>query len=125
MTGGYAWLDGELLKTNDVREAEGNALGNTPDHTASLWTTYAFTENLEAGLGAQYVGKRWTNNREERQADAYTLVDAMVSYRINSSIALRLNGYNLANKEYIDRIGGGHYVPGAERTFMLSADFSF
>jgi catecholate siderophore receptor len=125
VTGGYAWLDGELLKTNDVREAEGNALGNTPDHTASLWTTYAFTENLEAGLGAQYVGKRWTNNREERQADDYALVDAMVSYRLNSSVALRLNGYNLANKEYIDRIGGGHYVPGAERTFMLSADFSF
>jgi catecholate siderophore receptor len=124
VTGGYAWLDGEVLETNDVRET-GNALGNTPDHTASLWTTYAFTENLEAGLGIQYVGDRWTNNREERQADAYTLVDAMLSYRLNRAVALRLNGYNLTNKEYIDRVGGGHYVPGAERTFMLSADFSF
>lgn len=125
VTGGYAWLDGEVLETGDVREAAGNALGNTPDHTASLWTTYAFTDSLEAGLGVQYVGERWTNNREERQTDAYTLVDAMVSYRLNSTVALRLNGYNLANKEYIDRVGGGHYVPGAERTFMLSADFSF
>jgi catecholate siderophore receptor len=124
VTGGYAWLDGKVLETNDPREAD-KALGNTPEHSASLWTTYAFTDDLEAGFGVQYVGERWTNNREERLADAYTLLDAMVSYRINETFALRLNGYNLANKEYIDRVGGGHYVPGAERTFMLSADFSF
>ena len=24
-----------------------------------------------------------------------------------------------------DQVGGGHYMPGADRTFMLSADFSF
>lgn len=125
VTGGYAWLDGELVKTSDSREAPGNELGNTPRHSASLWTTYAFTEALEAGLGVQYVGERWTNNREERKADGYTTVDAMIGYRVNNMLALRLNGYNLANREYVDRVGGGHYLPGAERTFMLSADFSF
>ncbi|HEY0662880.1 MAG TPA: TonB-dependent siderophore receptor [Lysobacter sp.] len=124
VTGGYAWLDGEVLDTNDLREA-GKALGNTPRHSASLWTTYEFTDGFEAGLGVQYVGDRWSSNREERKAEAYTLVDAMVSYRLNDAVALRLNGYNLTNKAYIDRVGGGHYVPGAERTFMLSADFSF
>jgi catecholate siderophore receptor len=40
-------------------------------------------------------------------------------------VALRLNGYNLSNKEFVDRVGGGHYIPGAERTWMLSADLSF
>ena len=49
----------------------------------------------------------------------------MVAYRFNDAFALRLNGYNLSNKMYIDKVGGGHYIPGAERTFMLSADLSF
>ena len=40
----------------------------TPRHSASLWTTYEFTDGFEAGLGVQYVGDRWSSNREERKA---------------------------------------------------------
>ena len=113
-----------MLESTDSRE-DGNELGNTPRHSATLWTTYQFTDNLEAGLGAQHVGARWTSNREERQAKSYTVYDAMLGYRFSEAFALRLNGYNLSNKFYIDRVGGGHYLPGAERTLVLSADFSF
>ena len=28
---------------------------------------------------------------------------------------------NLANAEYIDRVGGGHYIPGPGRQVMLTA----
>jgi catecholate siderophore receptor len=125
ISGGYAFLDSKVLETNDSREKEGNELGNTPRNSASLWTTYEFTDNFEAGLGAQHVGARWTNNREERQAKSYTVYDAMLGYRFSEVFALRLNGYNLSNKFYIDRVGGGHYLPGAERTLVLSADFRF
>lgn len=124
VSGGYAFLDGKVLESTDSRE-DGNELGNTPRHSATLWTTYQFTDNLEAGLGAQHVGARWTSNREERQAKSYTVYDAMLGYRFSEAFALRLNGYNLSNKFYIDRVGGGHYLPGAERTLVLSADFSF
>jgi len=124
VSGGYAFLDGEVLESRNSNEV-GSELGNTPRNSASLWTTYEFTDNLEAGLGVQHVGARWTNNREERQAKSYTVYDAMVGYRFSEAFALRLNGYNLSNKFYIDRVGGGHYLPGAERTLVLSADFSF
>ena len=49
----------------------------------------------------------------------------MVGYRVSDALSLRLNGYNLGDKDYVDQVGGGHYVPGAGRTFMLSADFTF
>ena len=122
---GYAFLDSEILSNRAATGEVGNELSNTPRHSANLWTTYQITDALEAGFGVQYVGARWTSTNNERLAKSYTTYDAMVGYRFNETVALRLNGYNLSNKFYVDRVGGGHYIPGAERTVMLSADVSF
>lgn len=122
---GYAFLDGEVLSNRAAPQEVGNELSNTPEHSANLWTSYRFDEQWELGFGAQFVGSRYTSTNNERLAKAYTAYDMMVGYTINDAVALRLNGYNLSNKEYVDRVGGGHYIPGAERTWMLSADFSF
>jgi catecholate siderophore receptor len=40
-------------------------------------------------------------------------------------VSLRLNVINLADEEYVDRFGGGHYVPGAGRSVQLTAYLSF
>jgi catecholate siderophore receptor len=122
---GYAFLDSEILSNRAAPAEVGNELSNTPRQSANLWTTYQLTDALEFGMGVQHVGSRWTTTANERLAKSYTTYDAMVGYRFNETVALRLNGYNLSNKQYVDRVGGGHYMPGAERTLMLSADFSF
>jgi catecholate siderophore receptor len=49
----------------------------------------------------------------------------MVNYQLNENISLRLNGYNLFDEDYIDRVGGGHFVPGAGRSVSLTASFNF
>lgn len=121
--GGYTHLDSEVL---DSTEGDvGNELGNTPRDSATLWTTYEFTDAWQAGFGVQHVGSRYTNTSNTRMAKSYTLYDAMVGFKVGDALSLRLNGYNLSGKDYVDQVGGGHYMPGAERTFMLSADFSF
>lgn len=122
---GYAFLDSEILSNRAAPAEVGHEMSNTPRQSANLWTSYTITDALEVGFGTQYVGSRWTSTANDRKAKSYTTYDAMVGYRINDMVALRLNGYNLSNKAYVDRVGGGHYLPGAERTFMLSADFSF
>jgi catecholate siderophore receptor len=50
-----------------------------------------------------------------------------VSWAINETISLRLNGYNLFDKQYVASINksGYRYTPGAPRTFLLSADIRF
>jgi catecholate siderophore receptor len=40
---------------------------------------------------------------------------------VNTHFTLRVNGTNLADKRYIDRIGGGHYIPGPGRQVMITA----
>ena len=77
------------------------------------------------GGGPRFVGKRFGNNTNTRFVESYTVVDAVVSYKFSRNIDLRLNVNNIGDKFYIDRIGGGHVIPGAGRTILISSGFSF
>jgi len=49
----------------------------------------------------------------------------MVAYKVNDNLTLRLNVYNLADERYIDRVGGGHFIPGQGRSAALTASVKF
>lgn len=121
---GYTYLDSEVIESNNPAEV-GQELSNAPDHSASLWTTYRVRSNVEVGGGAQYVGNRFNNNTGVRVAPDYLLFDAMASYDINERFSLRLNVTNLTDERYIDRVGGGHFIPGAGRSASLTTGIKF
>jgi catecholate siderophore receptor len=56
---------------------------------------------------------------------SYTLVNGLVSYEVNRHLTLRLNATNLADVDYVDRVGGGHYIPGAGRSVVVSSAIKF
>jgi catecholate siderophore receptor len=132
--GGYTFLDSEIKKSNtrtaipgstDTKSQVGNELPQTPQHSFSLWTTYSLPWEIEIGAGAQYVGSRYSSTDNLREAPDYWLFDAMISKQITKNIKAQLNVYNLADEEYIDRVGGGHFIPGAGRTGVFSVSFTF
>jgi catecholate siderophore receptor len=104
---------------------EGNETTNTPEHSFSLWTVYEVTDALEAGLGGQYVGDRHASTTNNRVAPSYWTLDAMAAYEINKNWSVRMNLYNLLDEEYIDRVGGGHFVPGTGRSVVFSTNYRF
>lgn len=123
---GAVFLDSEYEQSLNALEV-GQELLLTPDVSASLWTTYALPFGVTVGVGAQYtddIVRARTASGESVVPDRI-LLDAMASYSINQSISLRLNATNLTDKEYVDRFGGGHFVPGAGRTVSLTANFGF
>jgi catecholate siderophore receptor len=122
--GGYTFMDSEITRSNNAAEL-GKEFGNTPNHSLSLWTTYRLPRGVDIGGGAQYVGDRFNNNTGSRTAPAHWVVDAMAAYRVSSHLTLRVNGLNLANERYIDRITGGHFVPGPGRSVTLTTDIGF
>jgi catecholate siderophore receptor len=71
------------------------------------------------------MGEVERNALNTLQAPSYTLLEALAEYRFNDLLTLRLNGYNLTDEEYVDRVGGGHYIPGAGRSAVLTAIFGF
>jgi catecholate siderophore receptor len=122
--GAYTLLDSEIVKSNAPTEL-GRRIQNTPRNSFNIWTTYLLPHRITLGGGPRFVGRRFGNNINTRQADAYWLLDAMASFPVSRRLDLRLNLYNLTNEYYFDRLGGGHLVPGAGRSILVSAGFRF
>ena len=121
---GYTFLDSKTVDSNVPAEI-GKELVNTPPQSFNVWTTYRLPSNFHFGGGARFVDRRFGNTINTRFVDAYWTFDVMASYPISSHVDLKLNIYNLTDKLYFDRIGGGHIVPGPGRTAMLSTSFRF
>lgn len=120
---GYTFLDSKIINSATTAEI-GKELINTPSNSFNLWTTYRW-DRFFFGGGPRFIGQRFGNNTNTRVVDSYWVADAMMSFRVNKHIDLRLNVNNIANKYYIDRIGGGHIVPGAGRVVLISSGFNF
>jgi catecholate siderophore receptor len=120
---GYTFLDSEIIRTNTAAEL-GKELVNTPRNSFNLWTTYRW-DRFFFGGGPRYVGKRYGNNTNTRFVEDYWVADLMASYRLTKNVDLRVNLNNIGDKYYIDRIGGGHIVPGAGRVLLVSSSFRF
>jgi catecholate siderophore receptor len=123
---GAVYLDSEFEQSLNAIEV-GQELLLTPDLSASLWTTYALPFGLTVGVGAQYADDivRARTATREFVVPSRILIDAMASYSISKQVSLRLNATNLTDKDYVDRFGGGHYIPGAGRSASLTALFDF
>lgn len=67
-----------------------------------LFTDSTFLNGLRLGTGIRYVGS--TNDEQyypNNKVDAYTLIDAMASYSLNTQLDLQINATNLTDKKYV------------------------
>ena len=120
----YTLLDSKIVSSNTAAEV-GKRLSNTPQNSASIWSTYQTPFGITLGGGARFVGMRYGNTSNLRYVDSYWSFDAMASYRISKTLTLRVNGYNLGDAYYFDRLGGGHLVPAAGRSIVAGIGFNF
>jgi catecholate siderophore receptor len=120
---GYTLLDSKILESNTPAEL-GSRLINTPKHSFNIWTTYSLRK-LQLGGGVRFVDSRYGNTTNTRKVGSYWTMDGMAAYPINRHLDLRLNLFNLNDAYYFDRLGGGHLVPGAARSVMLSTNIRF
>ena len=98
----YAYIDAEVTEDNII--PEGNRIFNTPEHSASLWTTYEIQEgNLEGlgvGLGFNFVGQRAGDLDNSFELESYFITNAALSYR-RDNWRTALNFRNLFDVDYI------------------------
>ncbi|WP_219210027.1 catecholate siderophore receptor Fiu [Variovorax boronicumulans] len=131
VSAGFTTMDTKVASGPVVLADGGTALAYTPKNAFTAWTTYVLPFGLTIGGGARYNGKlhRGSDGAVGTPAsvDAYWVIDAMASYRINKNIDLQFNLYNVFDKEYVAAINksGYRYTPGAPRTARLTANFAF
>jgi catecholate siderophore receptor len=135
ITGGYTYI--APLAVGLVAVGVPGPIPNTARNQANLWTTYEFDDDLKIGIGLNYVGRRDAGADNATapgsvivaKVPAYVTWDAMIGYQFTDTFGLQLNGYNLTDEyyfanSYFTRPGENHTVPGAGRTFLLTANVS-
>jgi catecholate siderophore receptor len=120
---GYSHLDSEFVRSRNAAEV-GTQLAFTPENSFNIWTDYRL-RNMSFGGGVQYMDSVFRNSTNTAEVPSYWLAGVMASYDVTNSLTLRLNANNLTDEHYVDRVGGGHYIPGAGRSLMLTAELGF
>jgi iron complex outermembrane recepter protein len=130
LSGNVAVLNAEfknLIEAGNVSRI-GNVPTNVPEKTANAWVDYRFAGlPLSMGVGANWVGKRFTNNANTVAMNAYTTVDAYVTWRAKP-VDLTLRVRNATDKFYASWAGASasnQVVVGAPRTVELTAKMDF
>lgn len=131
VTAGYTVQDTKVIKGANLAANGSDELTYTPKDSFSLWSTYALTPDLTLGGGARFSGglKRGTDGAvgTPNFTESYWVFDAMASYRINKSVDVQLNLYNLFDKEYVAAINksGYRYFPGIPRSGRVTVNVRF
>ena len=122
--GGYAFMSSRILASNTAGELD-NDLTLTPRHTFNLWSTFRLPWETTVGGGVQFMDAVFRNTLNTTEVPGYTVVSAMAAKDVNRHLTMRFNANNLADARYVDRVSGGHFIPGAGRSASLTAGFKF
>ncbi|RYG18795.1 MAG: TonB-dependent receptor, partial [Caulobacteraceae bacterium] len=136
--GGYSWTDSELVTaatgtTGAPNVNLGDPLANTPEHSASLFTTYRVMPRLTLGGGVYYVGETFGGNQGGAGGgtnrifmDSWTRLDLFASYDLNDRASLQLNVKNATDEDYIIRTNGVHHAdPAPARQAILTLNLRY
>ncbi|MDP3608806.1 MAG: catecholate siderophore receptor Fiu [Methylophilus sp.] len=133
LSAGVTKLNAKALDQQSNVGLDTTAVRWTPDYSATLWTQYQFS-NFTIGGGARYMGdqKRLVTTENAATTNmpeipSYVVADAMLAYAVNKNLNLRLNMYNIFDKEYIETLnnGGGRVRLGMPRSAMFTAEMMF
>lgn len=127
-----------LAKTStkqiDQRAANGTVTDGvrwSPDLTATVWSSYQL-DKLTLGLGARYTSEQkriitvgGTGNVPNIPSS--WVADAMMAYQFTDKVSVRLNIYNLFDKEYLTVLnnGGSRLALGLQRSAAVTANVKF
>lgn len=131
LSAGYTRMNSTVVEGDNVAADGSRTLAYTPDQAFTSWTSYRLPFGLTVAGGVRYSGRlhRGTDGAVGTPTftRSYSVYDAMLSYPVNAHLLLRLNAYNVFDKQYVAAINksGYRYTPGTPRTFLLSADYRF
>ncbi|EHK60088.1 TonB-dependent receptor [Halomonas sp. GFAJ-1] len=129
----YTYMDSEVRSSNNAWEV-GSRLGGTPRHTFNVWSDYEVTPQWSIGGGMEYVASQVNSvasepdaRRRQVEIDGYSVFHASTAYRFTDELQLRVNAFNLTDKDYISQLaeGGAQGIPGPGRHAIATLRYDF
>lgn len=130
LDGGYTYTDARVVEfsSTDIAKSaqEGNMLTHAPKHMYYGWTYYRFQNVLKGfrlGVGFNGTSKAYVNAANTMEFDAYTVMNAMASYKFKTW-KLQCNLNNIFDKTYYTTaVSTTGYIPEEGRNVMFTASF--
>lgn len=143
LTASYSYTNSKMTEVGDTRD-KNRALPLIPEHQASIWADYDWSQGVLAGFGvgfgARFVGSTdnisvgsmgFVRDPSDGHSSAYTVYDAAVRYdlgQIDASLrgaSVSLNANNLFDKEYLATCDGFYCYAGDPRRVTASLDYKW
>jgi catecholate siderophore receptor len=130
----YAYQDGEITEDRgsapgSISIQKGSELGETPDHTFSLWNKYEINNTWAVALGMvgrsdMYAAIPQAGN--STTLPGYTRFDAAIFAKLSEKATLQLNIENLTDKEYATSShNNNNILPGSPISARATLNYSF
>ena len=107
VSGGYSYLDGEIV---DRQGPTGREPRELPTHMASLWNAFQVTEAFGLGLGVTHQSESFVNNANTAVLPSYTRFDAAAYYDLSDALRVQINVENAADTLYFPNAHSTHQV---------------
>ncbi|MDO4232333.1 MAG: TonB-dependent siderophore receptor [Lautropia sp.] len=118
--GGVSFANAEIESHAEEPEMVGKLLPNFAKRNGNLFVRYAPAGNWYGEVGVTHTGPRWEDEDNTQRLPSYTRWDAMAGWR-QAPWTVTLAVTNLLDKEY----WRSSAMPGAPRTFLLTANYQF
>ena len=124
--GAFAWLHGEIVKSN-VPATEGKEPDGTPYTSGNVWTIYRLGGGWEIGGGAFASAGWYLNDANTARVPSYIRLDATIAY-VRPKYEIRLNIINLTDEVYY--VGGyensgNRVIAGQPLTALVTGTYRF
>ncbi|WP_198341590.1 TonB-dependent receptor [Perlucidibaca aquatica] len=126
VTGGYAFADSAITKSQTMSIKAGNETNQTPRHTFSLWNRYDVNDRYGVALGFVSRSRMFAQDDNTVKLPGYGRVDAAAFLNASKNLQLQLNIENLLNRDYyVNAHNNNNITPGSPIAARLSATYKF
>lgn len=130
---GYTNIGTDAAPTYVASYLNGKQVTKIPRNSLSVWTTYAYNDQLTLGGGATYTDKRvqsyWNPNAAtpaQYELPATWRVDLMAAYKITEDTSVQLNVNNVFDEQiYSDSHVSQHVIVEPGRNFVVTLNHRF
>jgi catecholate siderophore receptor len=129
----HTWIPQAKIDRSNVKpnaagtgsQVQGDRPALTPEHSASVWSTYRVNAQWRVGAGLNHRGDQNPDGARHITAPSFTTADAMVEYSLSEATAVKFHVSNLSDELYADSLYRGFYAPGTARQLQLSLKHQF
>ena len=118
--GGVAFMNATVVEDKATPANAGKSLINAAKRNGNLFVRYAPASHWYAEVGVTHTSARWTNTANTARLPGYTRWDGLVGWR-KAPWTVTFAVSNLLDKKY----WRADAMPGAPRSFLVSANYQF